>query len=206
MRQLGTRLFLQPFPTCGSGSGGPCDEDVKWFVSTCHPCQTQQLCHLHYPPVIPEIPSLFCKVHIDTMLMLTVNKFNYLMQAHCALSSWPEWHPLWRENEKTLGEFIFKEILCRWGGVAEIVTENGLAFVAVAAYLSEKYGIHHIKISPYNSQANGLVEHKHFDICESLMKACDNDHSRWVGMAPSIFWANHVTIHQSTSYFHGPWH
>jgi len=27
------------------------------------------------------------------------------------------------------------------GGVAEIVTENGLAFVAAAAYLSEKYGI-----------------------------------------------------------------
>src|SRR5882724_508692 len=151
------------------------EEDVKWFVSTCHPCQTRQLCHLHLPPVVPEIPSLFHKVHIDTMLMPTVNKFCYLVQARCALSSWLEWHPLRKENEKTLGDFIFKEILCRWGGVAEIVTENGAAFVAAAAYLSEKYGIDHIKISPYNSQANGLVEHKHFNVHESLMKACDND-------------------------------
>jgi len=47
---------------------------------------------------------------------------------------------------------------------------------------------------------NGLVECKHFDVWESLMKACNNDHSKWVRVAPSMFWANHVTICQSTSY------
>src|SRR6266481_2794580 len=175
-------------------------EDVKWFISTCHPCQTWQLQHLHIPPVIPDIPSLFHKVHIDTMLMPTVNKFRYLVQAHCALSSWPEWWPLWKENEKSLGDFILEEILCRWGSVTEIVTGNGPAFVAAASYLSEKYGIHHIKISPYNSQANGLVEGKHFDIRESLMKACNNDHTKWVLMALVVFWADRVTIHWSTGY------
>src|SRR5882724_8660016 len=128
------------------------------------------------------------------MLMLTVNRFRYLMQACCALSSWPEWHPLWKENEKTLGDFIFEDILCRWGGVAEIVTDNGPAFVATAGYLSEKYGIHHIKISPYKSQANGIVERKHFDKCESLMKTCNNEHSKWVHMAPLVFWADRITV------------
>ena len=71
--------------------------------------------------------------------------------------------------------------------MAEIVTDNGPAFVAVAGYLSEKYGIHHIKISPYNSQANGIVECKHFDIHESLMKTCNNEHLKWAHMAPLIF-------------------
>src|SRR5882724_8012817 len=176
------------------------DEDVKWFVSTCHPCQTWQTRHLHLPPTIPDIPMLFRKVHIDTMLMPTVNKFRYLIQARCALSSWPEWRPLRKENEKTLGDFIFEDILCRWGGVAEIVTDNGPMFVAVAGYLSKKYGIHHIKISPYNSQANSVVERKHFDTHESLMKTCNNEHSKWVHMAPLIFWADQVTVHQSISY------
>ena len=140
------------------------DDDVKWFVLTCHPCQICQKHHLHLLPTIPDIPTLFKKVHIDTMLMPTVNKFRYLVQAHCALSSWPKWCPLRKENEKTLGDFIFEDILCRWGGVAEIVTDNGPTFVAVVGYLSKKYGIHHIRISPYNSQANGIVEHKHFNI------------------------------------------
>src|SRR5882724_11057908 len=156
------------------------EEDVKWFISTCHPCQTQQLHHLHLPPVVPEIPSLVRNVHIDTMLMLTVNKFCYLVQAHCALSSWPEWCPLQKENKKTLGDCIFEEIICKWGRATEIVTDNGPAFLAAAAYLLEKYSIHHTKISPYNLQENGLVECKHFDIHESLMKACDNHHSKWV--------------------------
>jgi len=124
------------------------------------------------------------------MLMPTVNKFQYLIQAHCALSSWSEWHPLWKENEKTLGDFIFEDILCQWGGMAEIITDNAPAFVATAGYLSKKYGIHHVKISPYNFQANGVVKQKHFNIRESLMKTCNNEHSKWVGMAPLVFWAN----------------
>ena len=84
------------------------EDNVKWFVSMCHPCQTHQLCHLHIPPVVPDVLSLFWKAHIDTMLMPTVNKFCYIVQAHCALSSWPEWCPLPKENEKTLGDFIFE--------------------------------------------------------------------------------------------------
>src|SRR5882724_8024994 len=133
--------------------------------------------------------------------MLTVNKLHYLIQAQCALSSWPKWCPLQKENKKTLGDFIFEDILCQWGGIAEIVTDNGPAFIAAARYLSEKYAIHHIKISPYNSQADGLVKWKHFDIRESLMKTCNNENSKWVSMAPLSFWANQVTIHQSISYF-----
>jgi len=54
------------------------DDDVKWFVSTCHPCQTHKTHHLHLPPTIPDIPMLFCKVHKNTMLMLTINKFAIL--------------------------------------------------------------------------------------------------------------------------------
>jgi len=43
------------------------------------------------------------------------------------------------ENEKTLGDFIFEDILCRWGGMVEIVTNNGPTFIAVAGYLSKKW-------------------------------------------------------------------
>ena len=178
------------------------EDNVKWFVSTCHPCQTHQLHCLHIPPVVPDVLSLFWKAHmnIDMMLMPTVNKFHYIVQARCALSSWPEWCPLRKENEKTLGDFIFEELLSHWGGIAKIVTNNGPAFIAATSYLAEKYGIHHIKISPYNSQANSLMEGKHFDIRESIMKVCNNDPSQWVQMSLLVFWADCVTICQSTGY------
>ena len=38
-----------------------------------------------------------------------------------------------------------------------------------------------------DSQANGIMEQKHFDTRESLMKTCNNEHSKWVHMPPLIF-------------------
>jgi len=59
---------------------------------------------------------------------------------HCALSSWAEWCPLQKEKQEDPCDFIFEDILCQWDGVAEVVTDNGPAFVAAAGYLSENIG------------------------------------------------------------------
>src|SRR5882724_13093886 len=32
------------------------------------------------------------------------------------------------------------------------------------------------------------------------MKTCNNEHTKWIGMAPLVFWADHVTIHQLIGY------
>ncbi|EJD41808.1 hypothetical protein AURDEDRAFT_68242 [Auricularia subglabra TFB-10046 SS5] len=56
-----------------------------------------------------------------------------------------------------------------------------------------KHGIRHIKISAYNSRANGLVERKHFDVRESLMKACGKEPNKWASKAHAVFWAERVT-------------
>jgi len=45
-----------------------------------------------------------------------------------------------------------------------------------------------------------LSKQNTFDIRESLMKTCNNEHTKWVGMALLVFWADHVTVHRSISY------
>ncbi|GBE81308.1 Gag-Pol polyprotein [Sparassis crispa] len=105
-----------------------------------------------------------------------------------------------QENGRTLGAFIFEEILCRWGAVAEIVTDNDSAFVQALDYLAQQYKIHHIRISPYNSQANGLVERRHLDVREAAMKTCLGDERKWPIVMPAVFWAERVTIQRSTGY------
>src|SRR5882672_4382964 len=32
------------------------------------------------------------------------------------------------------------------------------------------------------------------------MKTCNNEHSKWVNMAPLVFWADRVTVRQSIGY------
>ena len=127
------------------------DDDVWWYLKTCYECQVHSTQHLYIPPTVPVPLSLFCKVYIDTMLMPRSNGYRYIVHARCSLSSYPEWCMLCHENGRTLGSFIFEDILCRWGMVEEIITDNGPAFVQAAEYLSKQYHIKHIHISPYNS-------------------------------------------------------
>ncbi|GBE84319.1 hypothetical protein SCP_0602970 [Sparassis crispa] len=158
------------------------DQDVRWYMGTCHECQVCQMTKVHIPPTVVLPSTLFHKAHMDTMLMPRAGEYRYI------------------ENGWTLGAFIFEEILCRWGAVAEIVTDNSSAFVQALDYLAQQYKIHHIRISPYNSQANGLVEHRHLDVCEAAMKTCLGDERKWPTVMPAVFWAERITIQRSTGY------
>jgi hypothetical protein len=60
-------------------------------------------------------------------------------------------------------------------------------------YLSKRYYLNHICISGYNSQANGTVEHSHFDVHQSLFKVVEGDQKRWSLGVYSVFWAERVT-------------
>jgi hypothetical protein len=124
--------------------------------------------------------------------------FKYIVQARCSLTGWPEWRALTRETGRTLGSFIFEEILCRWGGLEEIVTDNGTAFVAALDWLADKYHIRHIRISAYNSQSNGVVETTHRTVRDALVKACNGNVRKWYEHAPYVFWADRVTTRKST--------
>lgn len=176
------------------------DQDVKWYVSTCHQCQLRQTTKIRIPPIVATPAPLFRKAYIDTMFMPLASGFRYIVQARCSLSAWPEWRALRSETGRTLGSFIFEEILCRWGAVEEIVTDNGTAYVAALDWLATKFGIRHIRISAYNSRANGVVERQHRTIRESLVKACADDTAKWPVLAPLVFWADRATTRKSTGY------
>jgi hypothetical protein len=75
------------------------------------------------------------------MFMPHVSSYHYIVQAHCSLIAWPEWHALHTETGQTLAAFIFEDILCHWGAIEEMVTDNGTAFVAALDCLADHYGI-----------------------------------------------------------------
>jgi hypothetical protein len=152
------------------------------------------------PPTVDLPALLFHKAYIDTMFMLHTSSFWYIVQARCLLTAWPEWRALRVKTGWTLGSFIFEDILCRWGGVGEIVMDNRTAYVAALDWLSRRYGIWHIWISAYNLHANSIVEQQHRSIRDSLVKACNGDTSRWPAVAPFIFWADRATICKATGF------
>lgn len=84
--------------------------------------------------------------------------FKALVHGRCSLSHYPEYFALRRETGEAISRWIFESIICRWGTLCEIVTNNGTPFLKVMPILKKKYHIKHIRISGYNSRANGIVE------------------------------------------------
>jgi hypothetical protein len=179
-------------------------EDLKWYLQTCHECQIYNPFKVHLPPTVPEPAPLFQKVHVDTMFMEPSGGFRYIAHARCSLSAWSEWRPLRKETGATLGKFLLDMVLCRWGAVPIIVTDNGKPWIKALEWLGEIYRIHHIRISGYNSQAQGIIERQHRTVRDSIVRMCGENPKEWVKHAPYAFWADRVTVRRSTG--HSPFY
>lgn len=176
------------------------DDDIKWYVQTCHECQVRQMRKVQIPPTVPTVATLFRKAHIDTMHMPKASGYSYIVQACCALTGYPEYKMLRNENAKAIADFIFEQILCRWGALTELVSDNGSAYISAIKTLSDTYHINHIRISAYNSRANGIVEQWHRDVHEAIMKTAEGIESKWPSVVHSVFWAEHITVQKNTGY------
>jgi hypothetical protein len=133
---------------------------------------------------------------MDTMHLMCSSGFSYIVQGRCSLSHYPEFCMLRKETAQALADWIFQDIICRWGTIVEIVSDNGKPFVTALGYLEKKYHIKHIRISGYNSHTNGIVECSHFDIRQVLFKASNGIENKWSQAAHSVFWSEHVTPHK----------
>jgi len=63
------------------------NDNVYWYLKTCHECQVRSTQHLYILLTIPTSLFLFCKVHINTMLMPRSNGFHYIVHGHYYLFS-----------------------------------------------------------------------------------------------------------------------
>ena len=84
--------------------------------------------------------------------------------------------------------------------IGAIITDNGPEIKATFQELMHRYDIPHIWISAYNSTANGVVEHGHFILRESIIKACEGNISQWPDYVYHAFFTDRVTISKSTGF------
>lgn len=173
--------------------------DITWYVKTCHICQVRQKMALELPPVVTHTPSIFQVLHADTLHMTPPsNGCSYIAHGRCGLSSWMEARALRKENGRSIGQWLFEDIICRWGSLVKIVTDNGSPYKKAVGWLAEKYGIKGVTISPYNSQANGVIERPHWDVRQMLYKATDGDVKKWYWHLHTVMWADRITVRKGT--------
>ena len=146
------------------------------------------------PPHLTHILSLFQKIHVYTMIVShSSNGCKHVVHGWDALSFWSEACALRHENVRTLGEWFFDDIICRWGCSEEVVMNNASHMKNMLQWLENKYGICGIQISPYNSQANGKIKCAHLDLRQALTKVMGGDISRWYYFLKHVLWVDRVT-------------
>ena len=124
-------------------------------------------------PITVSTPAtIFTKVYVDVMDMTeSVQGHKFIVCARDDLSRATECRALFKNNSVSLMKFFWEQIYCRYGAIAQVVTDNGSEVKGAFAELLQRVNIPQVRISPYNKQANGVVERGHFIIREAIMKS-----------------------------------
>ena len=175
-------------------------EDITKYIRSCHTCQLRSTKKMHVPPTISRPTALFSKVYLDVMKMPEAQGKNWIVACRDDLSGTAEGRALASDNAKALASFFVEQIVFRYGTVGEVVTDNGPSLEGEFARIVEKYNIHRIKISPYNSQANGVVERGHYTIREALVRMCGKNLSKWPSLLQAALFADRITVRRATGF------
>ena len=182
------------------------ESDIKIFVQTCHVCQERQQQLVRIPPIKTRMPGIFEVMHADIMHMTPAsNGHKYIVHGREGVFSYAEGRALRDEKARSIAMWMYEDILCRWGTIQSIITDNGSSFKAAAQWIEQKWGIRNITISPYNSLANGRVERPHWDLRQMLYKATGAANTnKWYWFLQSVLWADRTSIRKRLG--HSPYY
>jgi transposase InsO family protein len=75
------------------------------------------------------------------------------------VTKWVEAKSLYSANEKSVVDFLFKDIFTHFGVPCKIVIDQGTQFTSnMVKYITKKYQIKHRKSPPYHPKENRQVE------------------------------------------------
>ena len=174
--------------------------DIRHHVRSCHQCQIRSVRKAEVPIMVSTPATIFTKVYVDIMFMPTVKGFKYIVAAKDDLSGASEGRALKKATAKSMSKFLWEEVFCRYGVVGQITTDNGAEVQGAVTDLMDRWNIPHIKISAYNSKANGVVERGHFIIREAILKSCKHDIKEWPNHVHHAFFADKVTVRRATNF------
>jgi hypothetical protein len=173
-------------------------KDVKHYVKTCHQCQIRSVQKVEIPITVSTPATIFTKIYLDIMRMPEAKGYKYIVAARDDLSGAAVGRKLKEATAVKVAEFIWEKIYLSFGCVGQITTDNGPELQGATSRLMDILGIPHIKIMPYNSKANGVVERGHFTIRESIVKLCEEDINKWPDYVDVAFFADMVTTRRAT--------
>lgn len=179
--------------------------DVGLYCRTCRECQLRS----SYRPKVQVnptyVPTVLRKFNLDVVHMgKKSDGFLYIVDMRDDLTGWMEARRLRSHTSQEIADFLWEDVICRFGCIPQITTDNGTEFQDAVRILAYQYGIPIIRISPYNPGANGMIERGHRTWINSIWKLCGKNKSHWSRWFYAALWADRVTTRRSTGF--SPYH
>src|ERR1044071_373418 len=95
----------------------------------------------------------------------------YIITAIDYFTRWPEARAVPQANTQNAAKFIYKELICRYGIINIIHSDQETHFVnETISELIKRFDMKYYKVTAYHSQANGLVERFNRTLKKTLAK------------------------------------
>jgi hypothetical protein len=182
------------------------NKDVAAFVKACDVCQQGgRPTKRHLWPLTPIMPlAPFEKWGIDFIGPINPSssrRNRYIILATDYSTKWVEAKATRKNDAKVAADFLFDQILMRFGYPLELVSDQGKHFLNVLILaLTEQYYISHGKTTPYNPKANGLTKWANGIIRKMLNKMTSVHQQDWDEKLSLAVFAYNCTMNSTTGY------
>ena len=180
--------------------------DATNYTKKCDRCQ--RLAPVLKSPVQDLIsiasPWPFAQWGIDIVepLPTALTKKKLLLVVTDYFSKWIEAEAFSSIKDKDVTQFIWKNIVCRFGIPRSIVSDNRTQFDSqVYRNFCQELNIKNLYSTPRYPQSNGLAEASNKTLLTALKKQLGSAKGKWVDELPGVLWAYRTTAHKPTGIF-----
>ena len=131
--------------------------------------------------------------------LTALRQLKFLIVGNDYFTKWVEAEPLSIITEKSIRTFIWRNIICRYGILRVLVSDNGKQFDNSAFRdFCSKLRIKNHYSSPAHPQANGQVEVTNRTLLKIIKTRLEGAKGIWPDELPSVLWAYWTTARTPT--------
>src|SRR6266498_874456 len=148
-------------------------DDIKSYIQTCDQCQRRRKITDENELHSIRIKEPFYQWGIDIVgpLTETSRENKYIVITIDYFTKYLEARALANANARNVVNFLYEDIICRYGYSKKIISDRGIYFNnQVIENLLERFKIRHNLSTSYHPKTNRLVERFNKTLCESLAK------------------------------------
>ena len=126
---------------------------------------------------------------------LGTRQMKFLVVAIDYFTKWVEAEPLASITQQNIKNFVWKNIVCKFGVPKVLVSDNGRQFDnALFKDFCEHFGIQNHYSSPTHPQANGQAEVANWSLLKIIKTRLEGVNAVWPDELPGVLWAYQTTI------------